>query len=99
VSEVALVTRLGSTGPNPFRGTTSVEFSVGGEDAAKVLVEVFDVAGRRVSRLVDGVLPPGTYRVLWRGRADGGGRVAGGIYFLRMTCGDYVKVQKVGLLR
>jgi hypothetical protein len=70
-----------------------------GSDTEAVRVEVFDVTGRRVRRLVDGFVTPGTYRVSWTGSDERGSRVAAGVYFLRMTSGDYTKVQKVVRLR
>jgi hypothetical protein len=98
LSAESVRTELMSTAPNPSAGGTDVRFSVG-SDTEAVRVEVFDVTGRRVRRLVDGFVTPGTYRVSWTGSDERGSRVAAGVYFLRMTSGDYTKVQKVVRLR
>ena len=47
--------------PNPFRDQTSIQFSL--DRAQSVRIEVFDVLGRRIARLVDEVLVSGTHSV------------------------------------
>jgi hypothetical protein len=60
---------------------------------------VFDASGRRVTSLVDGVLPPGRHEVAWHGRDDSGGDVGSGIYFLRMEAGAFKDRIKMSLVR
>jgi hypothetical protein len=43
------------------------------------------VTGRKVATLANEPLPPGSYELEWNGRADSGGTVAAGVYFLRLT--------------
>jgi uncharacterized repeat protein (TIGR01451 family) len=69
--------------PNPFARETSLRFSL--ENATShVRIEVFNVQGRRVTTLVDRVLPRGQHVVGWDGRSGSGSVVAPGIYFARM---------------
>jgi FlgD Ig-like domain len=68
--------------PNPF--VTESRFSVSLETAADVDVSVFDVNGRRVSRVFRGQLAPGTTELAWNGRRDDGTRVPAGVYFYRL---------------
>lgn len=72
---------LHSARPNPFASRTAIHFDlpVGG----RVRLVIFDVAGRRVRTLVDGVLAPGFHVSEWDGRGDGGGLRAG-VYFARL---------------
>ena len=46
---------------------------------------VYDVRGRQVRRFAEAVLGPGRHHVDWDGLDSGGRRVAGGVYFLRVS--------------
>lgn len=74
---------LPQNAPNPFRGATRIAFSIPAD--GPVRVEVFDLAGRRVARPLDAVLPAGGHRIEWDGRSESGRRVAAGIYLYRLT--------------
>jgi hypothetical protein len=69
--------------PNPFARETSLRFSLE-NTTSHVRIEVFNVQGRRVTTLVDRVLPRGQHVVGWDGRSGSGTVVAPGIYFARM---------------
>lgn len=60
-----------------------------------VSIAVYDVAGRRVRTLVNGVTPAGTHKVVWDGRNDSGFRVASGIYFCNMSALGFEKAAKL----
>jgi hypothetical protein len=79
------VLSLAQNSPNPFAGATTLRFAVPAEGAVRL--EVFDVAGRRVARLVDAVLPAGGHAVTWDGRDAAGSRVASGVYLYRLHAG------------
>jgi len=61
-------------------------------------LEIYDVAGRRVRRLTEGVFPAGTYTSTWDGRTDGGSRVVRGIYLVRLWSDAGVVVRRVAYL-
>jgi mono/diheme cytochrome c family protein len=69
--------------PNPFANETSLRFSLE-RTASHVAIEVFNVEGRRVTTLVDRVLPRGSHVVGWDGRTGSGTVVAPGLYFARL---------------
>jgi hypothetical protein len=83
---IPLRTALTGVAPNPLRCDTTVRFSL----ARPGLVElaVYDVRGRRVRVLVEGVLPAGLHTAAWGGRAQSGDAVGSGVYFLRLTAGE-----------
>jgi subtilisin family serine protease len=89
---------LGAPRPNPFRGTTSISFDIPEGDGSAVL-RVYDIAGRAVRTLTEGSVSPGSHTAVWDGTDSGGRRVAGGIYFYRLTAGDFDETRKVVLLR
>ncbi len=67
--------------PNPFNGTTTIKFSL--PEIAYVVVEVYDVLGRRVRTLIDGTMTAQTGEVQWNGRDHSGTELGSGVYLLR----------------
>jgi hypothetical protein len=80
-------------GPNPFNPATRVAFHLDGP--ARVEARVYDVAGREVRTLANGVLPAGEHRLDWNGRDARGGAVASGVYFLRFRALGEVRQLKL----
>jgi hypothetical protein len=69
-------------------------------DAGAAQVDVFDVRGRRVRRLVDGaLLPRGVTDLSWDGRDAGGSRVASGSYLVRCHVGLRTATTRVTIAR
>ena len=65
-----------------------------------VVLDVFDVAGRRVRTLVDGEMPAGRgHRVSWNGLDTNGERVSTGLYFYRLVAGDLTATRKMIVLK
>ncbi|MCX6835425.1 MAG: T9SS type A sorting domain-containing protein, partial [candidate division Zixibacteria bacterium] len=83
--------------PNPFNPTTTIELSL--PRSGHVEVEVFNILGRRVSRLIDRELPAGTHRTIFDGRGDDGSALATGVYFYRITSGDFRDSKKMLLVK
>jgi len=57
----------------------------------RVTLDLYDVSGRRVHRLVEGAQPGGAHVLLWNGRDAADAPVPSGVYFLRLASG--VRVQ------
>jgi PKD repeat protein len=68
-------------------------------DAARVQVDIFDVRGRLVRRLHDGVLPVGDQAILWNGTDGANRNVESGIYLVRTLVGRERHVFKVAIAR
>jgi len=73
-------TGITSIAPNPTASATHIDFGVARQE--QVLISVLDVAGRETDVLLDEVVTPGTYSLLWDGRR-GGTRLPAGVYFVR----------------
>jgi hypothetical protein len=71
--------------PNPFGGGIATAFTM--PAAGYATVEVYDVRGRRVRRLLRDWKEPGRHAVTWDGRDDSGRAVADGVYLLRLEAG------------
>jgi len=85
--------------PNPFRAGRPATLNLALADEERVVAEVFDVAGRRVASLLDGVLPPGNHRLQWDGRGDDGRDQSAGVYFLKLRAADGDRTRKLVLVR
>ena len=73
-------------GPNPVRPSTVIEYGVPVE--SRVSLRVYDVRGRLVKSVFDGLRAPGRYKAEWDGRNDDGQEVGAGIYFVRLDAGS-----------
>lgn len=91
-----LVNWLHPNAPNPFRGGTTIRFSI--ETAGDVGLHVYDVNGRLVRTLVSGALEPGDYVARWNGRGEGGEPARPGFYFYRLEAPGFRTTRKMVLI-
>ena len=85
--------------PNPFAGSTTISYAVTGEAGMPVSIEIYNVAGQRVRRLVAGHHAPGVYSEVWDGRTDSGTPVPAGIYLQRSAVGGELRTVRLVLLQ
>jgi flagellar hook assembly protein FlgD len=64
-----------------------------------VRLDLYDTSGRRVRTIVDGRRPAGFHTTLWDGRDESGGRVASGVYFVRMQAGDFDRTRRLVVVK
>jgi hypothetical protein len=83
---------LGQNQPNPFNPVTSIRFAL--PKPGRVVMRLYDVAGREARVLVDEELPAGWHRTV----LEAGG-LASGIYFCRMEAGEFTDTRKLLLLK
>ncbi|MBP6876275.1 MAG: S8 family serine peptidase [Candidatus Eisenbacteria bacterium] len=88
---------LAQNRPNPFGAATVLHFGL--PSAGKVALQVYDVQGARVRRLLEGVLPAGYHDLLWDGRDQTGAPVGSGVYFCVLKAGDAREVRRMMVLR
>jgi hypothetical protein len=84
--------------PNPFLERTHMSYAVS-DEGALVSIAVYDVAGRRIRKLVDAPQGVGSYVVTWDGRNESGEPVRSGIYFYRAAVGQETRIVRVTLMR
>ncbi len=82
-----------SAQPNPFNPRTDLHFSL--EEAGRVRVEIFEVTGRRLTLLDDGLYPAGNHSLRWNGQDDAGRGLPSGVYFARIAF-DGVSTRALG---
>jgi hypothetical protein len=90
--EVPLAERLHQNFPNPFNPATVIAFELARE--AYVTLRVYDVLGREVATLWDGIALAGYRQVTFDARG-----LPSGTYFARMTAGDRVETKRMQLVR
>ncbi len=83
--------------PNPFASSTSIRFSLPARSGVRI--DVFDVLGRRVRTLANEPLDAGVHLRHWDGREESGARATNGVYFVRMTAGNFEATQKLVMLK
>jgi hypothetical protein len=78
--------------PNPFNPKTTISFSV--KQKSPVMLNVYDITGRRLKTLVDKTMSPGNYKV----QLDGTD-LPSGIYLYQIKMGGFQKTRKMTLLK
>jgi|GEM_PF-2158669 len=83
--------------PNPFNSTTRIRFSV--STPGYGTVEVYDIQGREVAVLLNGLLSAGSREIQWNGTHKNGNPVVSGEYLVRVATADGSSVHKVVVIR
>jgi hypothetical protein len=84
--------------PNPFNPTTTINFTL--KKRSKVTLKVFNVAGQAVKTLVSELKAPGLmHSATWDGTDNRGTAVASGVYFYKLSAGDFSQTKKMVLLK
>jgi hypothetical protein len=78
--------------PNPFNPATVIQYTI--PRAGHVRLDVFNILGQNVARLVDRRMPAGSYEVEFNGS-----RLPSGIYFYRLTHPEGSLTRKMTLLK
>ena len=79
--------------PNPFNPTTQIVYGI--PEATEVRLVVYDVLGREVATLVNLHQNQGWYNVSWDGRNNQGNSLSAGLYFCRISAGNYSQLIKM----
>ncbi|MHA1279233.1 MAG: T9SS type A sorting domain-containing protein [Candidatus Helarchaeota archaeon] len=83
--------------PNPVSRRTSIKYSI--PNFCKVELKLFDVTGRQIAVLVNESQKPGCYQVTWDIHNVPEKRLPNGVYFYRLTAGDYTNTKKLVIVR
>ena len=83
-------------GPHPARAAVTLAYRL--PSAGRVALDVMDVAGRHVRKLVAADHPAGSDAVTWDGHDDAGRRVPPGVYFTKLEFGGNRRVVRVVLV-
>jgi len=78
--------------PNPFNPVSTIKFEL--PSSGKAALIVYNMLGQEVKTLVDGFLTRGNYAVQFNGAG-----LASGVYFYRLSSGNFVETKKMILLK
>jgi hypothetical protein len=83
--------------PNPFNPQTNISFALPAD--SRVSLKIYNLSGQLVRTLLDENLPAGTHTVHWDGTNISGEKVASGIYFYKLTAGNYSQARKMCMVK
>jgi hypothetical protein len=83
---------LGQNYPNPFNPSTSISFTI--PSRSNVSLKVIDILGREVATLVYEEMSAGSYSRQWDAV-----NMPSGVYFYRLRAGNFVKTEKMVLMK
>jgi tetratricopeptide (TPR) repeat protein len=78
--------------PNPFNPTTRIKFDIPKDGL--ITLEIFDILGRRITKLVDEYKSAGSYEQVFNASS-----LASGVYVYKLQAGDFVSSKKMILLK
>ncbi len=86
--------------PNPFNPTTTIEYSIAKHSGTqnitneRITLRIYDILGREIKTLVDRKMVPGKYSVKFNGA-----NLPSGIYFYRLSGGNFSITKKMILMK
>ncbi len=83
--------------PNPFSRQVQLEFNL--EGSGQVVMEIFDLQGRKVRKLTDENLPAGSHTFAWDGRSQNGSHLPDGIYMVRLLAGEQLLTLRIFMMQ
>lgn len=78
--------------PNPFNPSTTIEYAV--PKNTHVTIRIYNTLGAEITTLVSEDKPAGYYQIVFDGS-----RYSSGVYFYRMTAGEFTETKKLILMK
>lgn len=86
--------KLYDNDPEPFASTTIIKFDIPSKNNSDIIIVVYDLLGREVTKLVNQVLRGGTYRINWDA-----GNYTRGYYLFQMKSEGFVETKRMQLVK
>ncbi|MCF7918560.1 MAG: CotH kinase family protein [Candidatus Cloacimonetes bacterium] len=83
--------------PNPFNPSTTIRFNI--TEEAYTELNIYNINGQLVKRLVSDNLKAGNQEMIWDGNNENGNKAASGVYFYNLSSGKYNTSGKMVLLK
>ncbi len=83
--------------PNPFNPVTTFRYDL--PHRAEVTLTIYNILGRQVRTLVQGIVEPGYQSVTWDGTDDRGRPVSSGVYLYWIQAAGFTQARKMLLLK
>jgi len=91
-SEIPKEYKLYNNYPNPFNPATKIKFDIPKNGFTKIVI--YDLLGREAEIIVNENLTKGAYEFVWNAT-----KFASGIYFYKMTAGNFTSIKKMMLIK
>lgn len=88
--------RLKQNQPNPFSKATSISFML--PHAAPITLKVYDVSGKLVRTLADGIFAAAQHTIHWDGKTDRHTKAKSGVYFYKLRAGNFSETRKLTIV-
>jgi hypothetical protein len=92
LADIPLESALLSNYPNPFNATTVISYEL--PTACHVKLEVYNISGQKIATLVDSKQHSGYRSVTWDAS-----EVSSGVYFYKLSAGDYSEIKRMMLVK
>lgn len=79
--------------PNPFNPSTVIKYQIPKDGF--VTLKVYDILGREVASLLNENKKAGIYETIFSINSGSGVYLSSGLYFYKLTCGDYSEIEKM----
>ena len=83
--------------PNPFNASTTLPYRVGAP--GEIVVDIYNLSGQRIRRLVDAYHDMGQYAISWDGLDEQAVPSSSGVYVVTMQNGGVLSTRKIILLK
>jgi len=83
--------------PNIIKNKSEIIFTL--SETQKVIIEIKDISGRTLSKVIEKTLPAGKYRIKWSPLNFKGRKIGSGIYFIRFESNKKRLSKKIIILR
>jgi hypothetical protein len=87
------MTQIVSIASNPFKGRVSMEYVIA--EKQNVSIIIYDLQGKEVKKLANGIHANGTYHITWDWRGANGQMIGAAYYIVRFTGKDFCKSVKL----
>jgi hypothetical protein len=97
LEDAGVFPRIELVHPNPIRTGSAINFTL--PSRGRTVVDILDVSGRRVRRLLRASRVAGSHVISWDGRDSSGRPAPGGIYLVKVSAMGRSATQKIIVLR
>jgi hypothetical protein len=97
IPETTLTTGIESIYPNPFNPNTTIKYSL--KEDSEVSVAIYDIKGRKVASIEEGLVKAGTRTLNWNGKSFNNDSAPSGVYFIKLNAGSFTQTKKAILLK
>ncbi len=91
------IARLIGNNPNPFNQNTNIRYLLANTE--KVTLKIYDVSGKLIKTLVEGYRGPGEHSITWFGKDNNENQVPSGVYFAKLSVGNFSDSKKMVMIK